>query len=61
MACRVRLARWAERDVALLWDDIHAEVSDGAERWFKQLEDTVARLGDSPRMGTSISEDTALR
>ena len=48
VAYLVKLSSRAERDLALIYDRIHAEYSETALRWYAGLKKTVLSLEDKP-------------
>jgi toxin ParE1/3/4 len=48
MAYVVRIAPRAERDLAQLYDEINAEYSDAAFKWYQGLNEAILRLEEHP-------------
>ncbi|HXC43321.1 MAG TPA: type II toxin-antitoxin system RelE/ParE family toxin [Candidatus Dormibacteraeota bacterium] len=48
MAYRVNLTSRAQRDLILLFDDIHADTSDAAARWYAGLKAAILSLERNP-------------
>lgn len=61
MAWRVELTTRVLRELDTLYYAINTPESAGAERWFAGLEDTIALLASSPRMGKPTREDPTAR
>ena len=59
MAWDVKLTARVLRDLDRLYVQIHAMESAGADRWFAGLEDTIASLASTPRMGKPTREDAS--
>ena len=57
MPYRVEFTDRAVRDLAVLYEDKHAEESKAAAPWFNGLEQAVDTLGDLPRRCTSAPEE----
>jgi plasmid stabilization system protein ParE len=57
MAYQVRFTSVAKRDLNHLWLSINAPESPAAVRWFLKLEQSIALLATSPRMGPVTHED----
>jgi toxin ParE1/3/4 len=57
----VELTSRAERDLAAIYEYIHAESSDQAFRWFNGLEDTIYSLSSQPERGVCTRENATLR
>ena len=51
------LTRAAERDLTEIYAYTYAEFGEAqADRYFENLEDTVARLAENPRLGRDVSD-----
>jgi plasmid stabilization system protein ParE len=61
MAYRVKFTRRARRDYLQLYDSINAAESVPAQQWLRRLDETVALLAITPRMGASTHEDRSVR
>lgn len=61
MAWHVELTARVLRELDILYGAINASDSAGAARWFARLEDTIALLATSPRMGKPTREDASVR
>jgi len=61
MAFRVELTTRAHRDLAAIYEYIHADSSAQAYRWFNGLEDAILRLENHPKRGTVARENSRLR
>ena len=61
MAFRVELTARAQRDLAAIYDYIHAESSIRAFQWFNGLEDAILSLENHPERGTATRENSRLR
>jgi len=61
MAYRVNFTRRARRDLIQLYESINAPQSDAAQLWFQRLEETIALLTVTPRMGAVTHEDKTVR
>jgi plasmid stabilization system protein ParE len=61
MAYRVRFTRRGRRDYFRLYESINASESVPAQEWFRRLDETIALLAVTPRMGTATHEDKTVR
>jgi plasmid stabilization system protein ParE len=61
MAYRVKFTRRARRDYLELYQSINAPESAPAQLWFQRLEETIALLAVTPRMGAVTHEDKTVR
>src|SRR5579859_6577163 len=61
MAYRVRLMPRAERDLADIFSNIHADSSDAARAWYSRLRDTIRSLRDNPHRCPTTHEDERFR
>ena len=61
MEYAVDLAARAERDLAELFDEIHADSSQAAVRWYRGLKKAILSLESMPNRCASIVEDPQLR
>ena len=61
MAYRVSLTARAERDLALLFDTIHAADSFAAQRWYAGLKKAVLSLEKLPNRAPMTPENPRLR
>ena len=57
----VRLSDRATRDIAAIYEFIHAGVSEAAFTWFNDLEGAIYSLGKFPERGTMTPENRKLR
>jgi plasmid stabilization system protein ParE len=57
MAFRVRFTRRARRDYFQLFESINVP----AQQWLRGLDETIALLAVTPRMGTATHEDKTVR
>ena len=56
MEFRVELAERAQRDLAAIYEYIHAESSERAFEWFNGLEAAILSLASQPEPGTRTRE-----
>ena len=61
MAFRVKLTVRARRDLAAIYEYIHAESSAQAFAWFNGLEAAILRLEQRPERGAVTRESSRLR
>ena len=61
MAYLVKFTPRAERDLAILFEDIHAEDSEAAQRWYEGLKEAVMTLGRLPNRCPLTRENSNLR
>ncbi|MGD0293909.1 MAG: type II toxin-antitoxin system RelE/ParE family toxin [Terracidiphilus sp.] len=61
MAYLVKFTPRAERDFAILFEDIHAEDSDAALKWYEGLKEAVLALGRLPNRCPLTRENPNLR
>src|SRR5271157_218505 len=61
MAFRVELTSRAQRDLAAIYEYIHAGSSIHAFHWFNGLEDAILSLENHPERGTLTRENSRLR
>ena len=61
MAYLVNLTSRAERDLAKLYDDINAEHSDAALKWYRGLKESILSLGERPNRSPVTPESGKLR
>lgn len=61
MAYRVNLTSRAQRDLILLVDDIHADTSDAAARWYAGLKVAILSLERNPNRCSIARENKAVR
>lgn len=61
MEFRVELAERAQRDLAAIYEYIHAESSERAFEWFNGLEAAILSLASQPERGTRTRENPSLR
>jgi len=61
MAYLVNLTVRAERDLALIFDTIHAEDSDAALAWYRGLQEAILSLEEQPNRCPETPEDAKLR
>ena len=61
MAYRVNLTSRAQRDLILLVDDIHADTSDAAARWYAGLKVAILSLERNPNRCSITPENKAAR
>jgi plasmid stabilization system protein ParE len=61
MAYLVNITPRAERDFASLYDEIHAEESEAALKWYRGLKEAVLRLEEQPNRCPATPEKHQLR
>ena len=61
MAYLVKFTPRAERDLASVFEDIHAEDSEAAQRWYEGLKEAVLTLGRLPYRCPLTRENPNLR
>ncbi len=61
MAYLVNITARAERDLALLYDEIDAASSSAARRWFQGLKQAILRLENEPYIWPATREARLLR
>ena len=61
MAYLVNLTTRAERDLALLFDAVHAGHSEAALRWYRGLKDAILSLEQRPNRCPETPENPKLR
>jgi plasmid stabilization system protein ParE len=61
MAYRINFTRRARRDYLALYESINAAESVPAQLWFNRLDETIALLAVTPRMGFVTHEDQTVR
>jgi plasmid stabilization system protein ParE len=61
MAYLVNVTLRAERDLALLFDDINAEHSDAALKWYRGLKEAILSLEERPDRCSLTPENRTLR
>jgi toxin ParE1/3/4 len=61
VAYRVNLTSRAQRDLILLFDDIHADTSDAAARWYAGLKAAILSLERNPNRCSIAPENKAVR
>lgn len=61
MAYLVKITARAERDLALLYEEIHAGSSSAARRWYQGLKETILGLEDAPNIWPATHEARQLR
>jgi plasmid stabilization system protein ParE len=61
MAYRVRFTRRARRDYLQLYNSINAAESVPAQQWLRRMDETIALLAVTPRMGAATYEDRTVR
>lgn len=61
MAYLVKFTPRAERDLAILFEDIHAEDSEAARKWYEGLKEAVLTLGRLPNRCPLTRENPNLR
>ena len=61
LECLVRITLRAERDLAALYNEIHATESLKAERWYKDLRGTIQSLRTHPDRCALTPENRRLR
>ena len=61
MAYRVNVTARAERDLALLFDEIHACQSDAALKWYRGLKQAILSLEKHPNRCPETPENANLR
>jgi len=61
MAYGVRVTARATRDLALIFETIHAESSDAALRWYQGLQEAIISLEEQPNRCPKTPEDPRLR
>jgi plasmid stabilization system protein ParE len=61
MAYVVNVTTRAERDLAYLYDEINAEYSDAALKWYRGLKEAILSLERHPRRCTVTRENARLR
>jgi toxin ParE1/3/4 len=61
MAYLVKFTPRAERDLAILFEDIHAEDSEAALKWYEGLKEAVLTLGRLPNRCPLTRENPNLR
>jgi plasmid stabilization system protein ParE len=61
VAYRVNLTSRAQRDLILLFDDIHADTSDAAARWYAGLKAAILSLERKPNRCSIVPENKAVR
>lgn len=61
MAYLVNLTDRAERDLARLFSDIHAEHSDAALKWYRRIKEAILSLEEQPNRCPVTPENDKLR
>ena len=61
MAYRIKIMPRAERDLAHIYERIHASTSDPALAWYRGLRDNIRSLANSPNRCTVAPENDQLR
>ena len=61
MAYAVNLTARAERDLAHLYEEIHAEHSDAAVKWYRGFQQAVLSLEEQPNRCPATPESNAFR
>jgi plasmid stabilization system protein ParE len=61
MAYRVNFTRRARRDYLTLYESIDAAESAPAQLWLRRMDETIALLAVTPRMGSVTHEDQTVR
>lgn len=61
MAYVVRITPRARRDLAILFDDIHADESEAALKWYKGLKEAALTLEKQPNRCLATPENPKLR
>jgi plasmid stabilization system protein ParE len=61
MAYLVNVAVRAQRDLALIFDVIHAEDSEAAVKWYEGLKDAILSLEEHPERCPQTPENAKLR
>ena len=61
MAYLVNIASRAERDLAHLYEEINAEHSDAAMKWYRGLKEAILSLEERPNRCPATRENDELR
>lgn len=61
MTYLVNITARAERDLAILFDEINAEHSDAALKWYRGLKEAILSLEEHPSRCPATPEKAALR
>jgi toxin ParE1/3/4 len=61
VAYRVNVSARAERDLASLYDEIDAENSAAARRWYAELKSSILNLEKQPHIWSAAPESRRLR
>ena len=61
MGYLVNVTRRAERDLAFLYDEINAEYSDAALKWYRGLKEAILSLEEHPNRCPVTPENANLR